>query len=178
MTKFNRIPELSNPRIYVYINVSVNATVFLHAVKVSVPRRGAELFRAVRIPQDAGRFLLHVQLCHQRGRYAFVSLTRFNSLVYFSFAIQRNFLSPKIVNKFRERSTNRKNGTDHRREPIKVENLTESGGLSVLLESSLDDYFYPIFPSAEWKVIFHQPGLRNFQFRLCVHPHPAFQILF
>ncbi|PBC33128.1 Sodium channel protein Nach [Apis cerana cerana] len=48
--------------------------------------------------------------------------------------------------------TSRENGTDHRLEPMKVENLTESGGLSVLLESSLDDYFYPIFPSAEWKI--------------------------
>lgn len=63
------------------------------------------------------------------------------------------------------RSTNRENGTDHRLEPIKVENLTESGGLSVLLKSSLDDYFYPIFPSAEWKVIFHQLA-RNIQFQL------------
>ncbi|XP_006607222.2 pickpocket protein 28-like [Apis dorsata] len=53
--------------------------------------------------------------------------------------------------------TNRENGTDHRLEPIKVENLTESGGLSVLLKSSLDDYFYPIFPSAEWKVTIFNP---------------------
>lgn len=77
---------------------------FLHAVKVSVPRRGTQLFRAVRIPQDAERFLLHVQLCHQRGRYAFVSLTKplhSRSLIYFarnpegwkiiSREIQRNF---------------------------------------------------------------------------------------
>ncbi|XP_026674848.1 sodium channel protein Nach-like [Ceratina calcarata] len=44
---------------------------------------------------------------------------------------------------------------DHRTIPVKVQNLTEVGGLSVLLEPFLDDYFYSIFPSAGWRVSFH-----------------------
>lgn len=156
---------------------------FLHAVKVSVPRRGTELFRAVRIPQDAGRFLLHVQLCHQRGRHAFVSSTKpIHSFTYLFFihSVKGEILFASNSTKFSiffyygtfYCSTSRENGTDHRLEPIKVENLTESGGLSVLLESSLDDYFYPIFPSAEWKVIFHQAAAEfSIPITVCVHPH-------
>lgn len=45
---------------------------------------------------------------------------------------------------------------DHRTEPIKVENLTEDGGLSVLMEPFLDDYFYSILPTTGWKVIYGQ----------------------
>ncbi|XP_033179584.1 sodium channel protein Nach-like [Bombus impatiens] len=45
----------------------------------------------------------------------------------------------------------------HRVESMKVQNLTENGGLSVLLEPFLDDYFYPIFPSAGWKVTIFNP---------------------
>lgn len=90
---------------------------------------------------------------------------------YYSRAIQRNFLFFFYYGTF-YCSTSRENGTDHRLEPIKVENLTESGGLSVLLESSLDDYFYPIFPSAEWKVIFHQAAAEfSIPITVCVHPH-------
>ncbi|CAK9830943.1 Pickpocket protein 28 [Anthophora retusa] len=42
-------------------------------------------------------------------------------------------------------------------EPMKVEKLTEDGGLTVLLEPFLDDYFYPIFPSTGWKVTIFNP---------------------
>ncbi|CAK9800138.1 Sodium channel protein Nach [Anthophora plagiata] len=49
------------------------------------------------------------------------------------------------------------NGINHRMEPMKVEKLTEDGGLTVLLEPFLDDYFYPIFPSAGWKVTIFNP---------------------
>ncbi|XP_050584544.1 sodium channel protein Nach-like [Bombus affinis] len=45
----------------------------------------------------------------------------------------------------------------HRVKSMKVQNLTENGGLSVLLEPFLDDYFYPIFPSAGWKVTIFNP---------------------
>ncbi|KOC68351.1 Sodium channel protein Nach [Habropoda laboriosa] len=48
-------------------------------------------------------------------------------------------------------------GINHRMEPIKVQKLTEDGGLTVLLEPFLDDYFYPIFPSAGWKVMIFNP---------------------
>nr|XP_034172628.1 sodium channel protein Nach-like isoform X1 [Osmia lignaria] len=46
---------------------------------------------------------------------------------------------------------------DHRTEPIKVENLTEDGGLSVLMEPFLDDYFYSILPTSGWKVAIFSP---------------------
>ncbi|XP_076751975.1 sodium channel protein Nach [Xylocopa sonorina] len=49
------------------------------------------------------------------------------------------------------------NTVDHRTVPIKVQNLTKNGGLFVLLEPSLDDYFYPIFPSLGWKVTIFNP---------------------
>ncbi|CAL7946196.1 unnamed protein product [Xylocopa violacea] len=49
------------------------------------------------------------------------------------------------------------NTVDHRTVPIKVQNLTKNGGLLVLLEPSLDDYFYPIFPSPGWKVTVFNP---------------------
>nr|XP_012144722.1 PREDICTED: sodium channel protein Nach-like [Megachile rotundata] len=46
---------------------------------------------------------------------------------------------------------------DHRTDPIKVENLTEEGGLSVLMESFPDDYFYSILPTTGWKVTIFSP---------------------
>ncbi|XP_017760977.1 PREDICTED: sodium channel protein Nach-like [Eufriesea mexicana] len=49
------------------------------------------------------------------------------------------------------------NGVNHRLDSMKVNNLTEDGGLSVLLEPFLDDYFYPIFPSPGWKVTIFNP---------------------
>ncbi|XP_043511153.1 sodium channel protein Nach-like [Frieseomelitta varia] len=46
---------------------------------------------------------------------------------------------------------------DVKLESMKVEDLTENGGLLVVLDPFLDDYFYPIFPSAGWKVTIFNP---------------------
>lgn len=64
---------LCSPSTLSATNVSVDATVFLHAVEVSVSRQRVELLGTVHVSQDAGRLLLYLQLRDQRGRHATVS---------------------------------------------------------------------------------------------------------
>ncbi|XP_076220533.1 pickpocket protein 28-like isoform X2 [Nomia melanderi] len=49
------------------------------------------------------------------------------------------------------------NGVDHRLAPLKVENLGEDGGMSVVLNTFLDEYAYPIFPISGFKVTIFNP---------------------
>ncbi|XP_076668488.1 sodium channel protein Nach [Andrena cerasifolii] len=50
-----------------------------------------------------------------------------------------------------------KSGVDHKVEPLKVDNLGEENGLSVLLEPFLNDYFHSLLPITGWKVTLFNP---------------------